>query len=202
MVIREPSSARPSTPWRNGPGNAWLEERAEYEEKLAARQAKEESTGHKARGKAPEPPQEGPQDKDQYNFTDPESRIMKDGGSFEQCYNAQAAVDVATMIVVGKHVCDAPNDKQQLVPTVAVISPVIQHVSNALVDSGYYSEAAVLTVESGDSGTTVYAAMKRQSHGRSVAQLEARADPPRPPLGASVAEHMEWRLDTAEGKQL
>jgi len=35
-----------------------------------------------------------------------------------------------------------------------------------------------------------------------VAQLEARADPPHPPAGASVAERMEWRLDTAEGKQL
>jgi hypothetical protein len=179
-----------------------LEERAEYEAKLAARQAKEESTGHKARGKAPEPPKEGPQDKDQYNFTDPESRIMKDGGSFEQCYNAQAAVEVATMLVVGQHVCNAPNDKQQLVPTLAVVSPVIKHVDNTLVDNGYYSEAAVLTVEAGDSDTTVYAAMKRQSHGRSVAQLEARADPPLPPAGASVAERMEWRLDTAEGKQL
>ena len=179
-----------------------LEERAEYEAKLASRQAKEESTGHKARGKTPEPPKEGPQDKDQYNFTDPESRIMKDGGSFEQCYNAQAAVEVATMLVVGQHVCNAPNDKQQLVPTLAVVSPVIKHVKNTLVDSGYYSEAAVLTVESGVSDTTVYAAMKRQSHGRSVAQLEARADPPRPPAGASVAERMEWRLDTAEGKQL
>ena len=117
-----------------------LEERAEYEAKLAARQAKEESTGHKARGKAPEPPKEGPQDKDQYNFTDPESRIMKDGGSFEQCYNAQAAVEVATMLVVGQHVCNAPNDKQQLVPTLAVVSPVIKHVDNTLVDNGYYSE--------------------------------------------------------------
>ncbi|MEI7902789.1 MAG: IS1182 family transposase [bacterium] len=188
-----------------------MEERAEarlredqtaYEEKLAARQAKENSTGHKAKGKAPEPPKEGPRDKDQYNFTDPESRIMKDGGSFEQCYNAQAAVEVATMLVVGQHVCDAPNDKQQLVPTLAVVSPVIKHVNNTLVDSGYYSEAAVLTVESGGSDTTVYAAMKRQSHGRSVGQLEARADPPRPPADASVAEQMIYRLETSAGKQL
>ena len=179
-----------------------LEEQAEYEEKIAARKAKEESTGHKARGKAPEPPKEGPRKKDQYNFTDPESRIMKTGGGFEQCYNAQAAVEVDTMIVVGQHVCDAPNDKQQLVPTLAVVSPVIGRIDNTLVDSGYYSAAAVLTVETGDSDTTVYAAMKRQSHGRSVAELEARADPPPPPPGAPVAERMEWRLDTAEGKKL
>jgi len=153
-----------------------LEERAEYEEKVAARKAKEESTGHKARGKAPEPPKEGPRDKDQYNFTDPESRIMKAGGGFEQCYNAQAAVEVATMIIVGQHVCDAPNDKQQLVPTLAVVSPVINHVVSTLVDSGYYCEAAVLTVEADGSDTTVYAAMKRQSHGRNSKHAPTRPD--------------------------
>jgi transposase len=179
-----------------------LEEQAAYEEKLAARQAKEESTGQKARGKAPEAPKEGPQDKDQYNFTDPESRIMKAGGSFEQCYNARAAVDVATMLVVGQHVCHEANDKQQLVPTLADVSPVIRHVGNVLVDSGYYSGGAVLTVEAEARDTTVHAAMKRHGHGRTVAQLEAHADPPRPPEEASVAEVMAWRLDTAEGRKL
>jgi transposase len=179
-----------------------LEERAQYEEKIAARQATEESTGHKARGKAPEPPKEGPRDKDQYNFTDPESRIMKAGGGFEQCYNAQAAVEVNTMLIVGGHVCDAPNDKQQLVPARAAVSPVIVHVENILVDSGYYSEAAVLAIEAGEGDTTVYAAMKRQSHGRSVAQLEACTDPPIPPADASVAQRMAHRLETAAGKQL
>ena len=179
-----------------------LEEQAEYEAKLAARKAKEESTGRKPSGKAPEPPKEGARPKDQYNFTDPESRIMKDGGGFEQCYNAQAAVDVATMLIVGQHVCDEANDKRQLAPTVADVSPVVGQVDNALADTGYFSEAAVLAVESGDSGTTAFVAMKRQSHGRSVAQLEARADPPPPPDGASVAERMGWRLDTEAGRKL
>jgi transposase len=179
-----------------------LEERAQYEEKIAARQAKEETTGKKSRGKAPEPPKEGPRDKDQYNFTDPESRIMKAGGGFEQCYNAQAAVEVTTMLIVGEHVTDQANDKQQLVPTLAVVSPVIDQVAAILVDSGYYSENGVQTVESEERPPIVYAAMKRQSHGRSVAQLEVHADPPPPPPDASVAERMAHRLDTAEGKEL
>jgi transposase len=179
-----------------------LEERAQYEEKIAARQAKEETTGKKSRGKAPEPPKEGPRDKDQYNFTDPESRIMKAGGGFEQCYNAQAAVEVTTMLIVGEHVTDQANDKQQLVPTLAVVSPVIDQVAAILVDSGYYSENGVQTVESEERPPIVYAAMKRQSHGRSVAQLEVHADPPPRPPDASVAERMAHRLDTAEGKEL
>jgi transposase len=179
-----------------------IEEQAAYQERLAARQAKEQSTGKKPRGKPPEPPQEGPRDQDQYNFTDPESRIMKVRGGFEQSYNAQAAVEVTTMLIVGQHVTHQANDKQQLVPTLAVMSPVIRQVSNVLVDSGYYSENSTLAVENADPATTVYAAMKRQSHGRSIAQLEVRADPLPPPPDAPVAERMAHRLDTAQGRQL
>lgn len=179
-----------------------LEEQAAYQEKLAARQAKEQSTGKKPRGKAPQPPAEGPRDQDQYNFTDPESRIMKVRGGFEQSYNAQAAVEVQSMLIVGQHVTDQANDKQQLIPTLAVISSAISQVAKALVDTGYYSQAAILTAETDEHPTTIYAAMSRQSHGRSIAQLEERTDPPPPPGNATVAERMAHRLDTAEGKQL
>ncbi len=179
-----------------------IEEQAAYEEKLASRQAKEQSTGKKPRGKAPEPPKEGPRDQDQYNFTDPESRIMKVRGGFEQSYNAQAAVEVQSMLIVGQHVTHQANDKQQLIPTLAAVSPVITQVSNVLVDSGYYSEKSTQRAEASHPDTTVYAAMKRQRHGRSIAQLEARADPPPPPADAPVAERMAHRLDTAQGKQL
>ena len=60
----------------------FIEEQAAYQEKLAARQTKQQSTGKKPPGKAPEPPKESPCDKDQYNYTDPESRIMKVRGGF------------------------------------------------------------------------------------------------------------------------
>ena len=179
-----------------------IEEQAAYQEKLIARQAKEQSTGKKPRGKPTQPPKGGPRDQDQYNFTDPESRIMKVRGGFEQSYNAQAAVEVTKMLIVGQHITDQANDKQQLIPNLAALSPVIGQVSKALVDTGYFSQAAVLTAETGDHPPTIYAAMARQSHGRSVAQLEVRADPPPPPETATVAERMAHRLDTAEGKQL
>ena len=179
-----------------------LTERAEYQTKLAERQAKEQTTGKKPKGKTPAPPQEGPREKDQYNFTDPESRIMKVRGGFEQSYNAQAAVEVTTLLIVGQHVTQQANDKQQLIPSLAAVSPAIGQVGKALVDSGYYSAAAILTAEAGDHAPTIYAAMARQSHGRSVAQLEVRADPPPPPENAPVAHHMAHRLATAAGKQL
>ena len=54
-----------------------IEEQVAYQEKPAIRQAKEQATGKKPTGKMPQPHHQGPRDKDQYNFTDPESRIIK-----------------------------------------------------------------------------------------------------------------------------
>ena len=76
-------------------------ERAEYEAKLAAREAKQGQTGKKPRGREPLPPVEGPLPTDQVNLTDEESRIMPvAGGGFEQCYNAQAVVAADSLLVV------------------------------------------------------------------------------------------------------
>lgn len=178
------------------------EEMAEHQEKLEMRKAKEKSTGRKPGGKKPKAPEEGPKAKDQYNFTDPESRIMKTGGSFEQAFNAQAAVEVDTMLVVGQYVTDAPNDKEQLAPGLDSISPVMGRVSEALVDTGYYSEKAVSEAENRETEPTIYAAMARRHHGRSIEQLEKRDDPPEPPIGASIAEIMKHRLETKAGRKL
>ena len=178
------------------------EETAEYQEKLKKREAKEKSTGQKPRGKKPKPPEEGPRPKDQYNFTDPESRIMKSGSGFEQAFNAQAAVEVDTMLVVGQHVTDAPNDKEQLAPGLDSVSAVVGRVSRTLVDTGYFSDKSVSEAENRENGPTIYAAMQRHHHGRSIEQLEKRDDPPEPPPGATVAEIMKHRLETKAGKEL
>ena len=86
------------------------------------RQAKEKETGKKPGGKPPTPPQPGARDSDQINLTDDESRIMPvAGGGFEQCYNAQAAVDAGTMLVVSTTLTQAPNDKQQVQPMLKVL---------------------------------------------------------------------------------
>ncbi len=131
-------------------------EQAEYEAKLATREQKEKDTGRKPRGKKPQPPKEGAKKKDQYNFTDPESRIMKTGDGFQQCYNVQAAVDTNSMLIIGGYVSDAPNDKEQLTPIVEAISPAVGEPTNILADTGYYSAQAVSHVEKQGDGPTVY----------------------------------------------
>lgn len=50
-------------------------EKAEYEVKLRERESKARKRRQRPRGKTPKPPEAGPHDKDQYNFTDPQSRI-------------------------------------------------------------------------------------------------------------------------------
>lgn len=180
-------------------------ELAEYQTKLAARAAQQEQ-GEKPRGPEPTAPSESPKPSDQYNFTDPESRIMKAGNGphFEQSYNAQAAVEVASRLIVGQRVSQAPNDKQELVPSVAAIGAPVASVADVLADSGFFSEAAVQQVEqtaAGQStGVTVYAAVAKRDHHRSVSDLEQQPAPAAPPPDARVIEVMKHRLKTAAGK--
>ena len=183
-------------------------EKAERAAALAER-ADREARGEKLRGRAPAGPEtvsETPSPKDQYNYTDPESRIMKTGSGFQQSYNAQAAVEIASRLIVGQRVTDAPNDKEQLVPTLASIPAVLGKPDLALIDSGYYSEAAVAAVEApgtdGLPATQVIAAVGRTGHHRSVTDLEKQDDPPPPGPEATAREQMIHRTSTKEGKAL
>ena len=181
-------------------------ELAEHEKKLAERAAKKER-GEKVGGKPPQSPAPKPGHGEQSNFTDPESRIMKagNGNHFEQSYNAQAAVEVQSRLIVGERVSQSPNDKQELMADVQAIAPAVGSIEAVLIDSGFYSEQAVRAVEQTTdgrpSGTTVYAAMERKSHHRSVADLEKQPEPVAPDAGASVSEVMKHRLATTAGKQ-
>jgi hypothetical protein len=173
----------------------------EYEEKKVAYEQKRKNS--KPRGKEPKPPSETPPDNAQYNFTDPQSRIMKagNGDHFEQAYNAQAAVDTETYLIVGQLVTDSPNDKQQLNPVLESIPAEVAEPENVLADTGYYSEDAVKKAEA-DDGPRVYCAMAKSSHHVSVADLEKQPIAFPPPPGAPVKEQMAHRLKTPEGKAL
>ena len=62
-----------------------------------------------------------PDSKAQYNFTDPESRIMKGPDGFVQAYNVQVAVD-ELQLIVGQAVTQETNDKKQLMPMITTIA--------------------------------------------------------------------------------
>jgi len=178
--------------------------RAEIEARAFARAQQERARKAPDQPGPPAPPT--PAATDQYNYTDPQSRIMPAGGKtrFEQSYNAQAAVEVESRLIVGQRVCQATNDKEQLVPTLASVAPAAGPVKEVLTDSGFCSEAAVDKIERNDqgqpTGITVLASVGRKAHGRAVADLEQRADPPAPPSHAPFTERMAHRTATAAGR--
>ncbi len=123
------------------------EEKEVYDEKIKERELKEKQTGKKPRGRAPKAPQEEPLPKDQYNFTDPQSRIMKTSNGFDQCYNGQAAVN-DEMLIVGAYANAHCNDKKELIPTLDAIDESLGKIDTATADNGYFSESNIEQVQS------------------------------------------------------
>jgi transposase len=177
-------------------------EQAAYEEKVTARAKKAEETGKKPKGKQPKPPTAGPRAKDQVNLTDEESRIMPvSGGGFEQTYNAQAAVDTESKLIVTAHITQQSNDKLELIPTLknfAALPEQLGTVTELLADSGYFSETNVTACEG--KGVTPYIAVDRQEHNQSP--WDRYSEPPPLPDDADSVTRMKHRLKTMAGKAL
>ncbi len=162
--------------------------------KALAERAREEA---KVAGKPGE--EAPPEAKEQYNFTDPESRIMKSSSEgFVQAYNAQIAVEPELQLIVGQAVTQAANDKEQVEPMVqAVEAQSGQRPKQMLADNGYCSEKNLKYLESAKKPTKkieAYIATGRQKHG------ERRVCPRGPlPQGATRVERMKRKLQTQAG---
>jgi len=176
-------------------------EQSEYDAKVAEREERERETGQRPRGRPPTPPVPGPRQGDQYNFTDPESRIMKNptNAGFEQAYNVQIAVDQAKLLIVGYSLSNHPNDSHEAEPTLEAISPAIGHTQAAALDTGYFGPATLDACTK--RGIDPYIATGRDPHHPSWKQRFARlADPP--PEDASPKVKMAYKLQTAMGKAI
>ena len=177
-------------------------EQAEHEQKLAARAEKAEATGKKPGGGPPAPPTAGARPNDQINLTDEESRVMPvAGGGFDQCYNAQAAVAAGSLLVVASDVVQAPNDKQQVEPTLDKLGALTCELGKAealLADTGYFSADNVDACDK--AGIEPVIAMGRQKHHPPLA--ERFEETPAAPENPTPVERMAHRLKTPEGRAL
>lgn len=178
----------------------YAQERAEYEAKQAERAAKERALGRKLGGKKPQEPTPGPQPKDQVNLTDGDSRIMPvSGGGFAQAYNAQATVTMGSLLIVGTHVTQNPNDKQEVDPALvelAKLPETVGAVQRAALDNGFYSAHNVEILL--EHGIEPFIAVGRQPHHEA---LEERLAPvPEAPNNPDAVGAMKHRLKTKEGK--
>jgi transposase len=111
-------------------------------EKLREAKARlEELAREKARLEDKDPEEATVPKRAQTNFTDPESRIMNTPNGFQQCYNAQIAVDAHSQVIVAYEVSNAAPDVQRLTPMLQRILENTGHYPNELsADAGYASE--------------------------------------------------------------
>lgn len=139
-------------------------EAAEKEAREKAR--RREAEGKKGRGGRPRKHLEGaPRPEAQRNFTDPESRIMKTAKGFDQCYNAQAAVEAGSHVIVAQGVTDSATDRRQLVPALEAIEANLGRLPKEIsADADYCSEANLEELERRE--VRGYVATGKQGHNK------------------------------------
>ena len=167
------------------------------EEIRQQQEAKQKEAGNR-KGRKPKEPSGTPDPKAQRNFTDPDSRIMKDSstGSFEQSYNCQVAVDKKAQVIAAASVTQQPNDKQQLKP---VLEKLTHNTGGAKprsvsADAGFFSEDNATHCQAED--IDAYLATDKHRHSRPPPS----APRGRIPKGATVKERMARKLRTIKGR--
>ena len=177
----------------------------EAEAKTAAEQARK---GHEAvcskddkpkGGRRPKPVSDIPADNKQYNFTDPESKIMKvSNKGWDQCANAQAAVDSHKQIIVACDVTNQTNDKQQFEPMLEKAQQNIgedKRIKAVSSDTGYYSQSNVEYAE--EKRTDAYIATEKVKHNAPA----VKAPRGRMPKELTVKQKMARKLRTKKGRE-
>jgi transposase len=159
-----------------------------------AKRALEERARAEAQSKGQPAEEAQPKAKDQFNFTDPESRIMKGPDRFLQAYNTQIAVEPDFQLIVGQTVTPAENDKQQMEPLVETIRQQSgQKPKEVVADSGYCSEKNLQYLA--QERIEGFVATEKHKHGYPLEPC------PRGPLprGATAVEQMQRKLATKVG---
>ena len=176
-------------------------EKADYEAKVRAREEKSRKTKRKLRGRTLTPPEPGPRDKDQYNFTDPDSRIMKNSTNkgYDQHYNAQGAVDQESLLIVATSLSNHPNDKAEAEPTLAALAPELGKPKAGAADNGYWSTPNLAAFA--QRGIAAYIATGREPHHPSWENYFA-AQPAPPAPDATPLVKMAYQLQTEIGKAI
>jgi transposase len=176
-------------------------EKAEYEAKVREREEKAKRTGRKSGGRRPQPPKAGPRAKDQYNFTDPDSRIMKNSNNkgFDQHYNVQVAVEQECRLIVGHTLSNHASDREEAIPTVDAIPAQIGKPKAAALDNGYWSPTNV--EELLRRSIEPFIATGRDSHNQSWRERFAQQPEP-PDENARPIVKMAYKLRTVLGKRI
>jgi len=177
-------------------------EKADFDAQMKAREDKTTRTGKKPGGKPPTPPSCGVRPTDQINLTDADSRIMPaTGKGFEQSYNAQAAVDCESMLVVAIDMAQVATDKQQVEPMLEVLAGLpeaLGGVEHLLADNGYFSAANVERCVQ----AKIEPLLAAGRDGHHPHWQDRFTEPPALAEPASAVDRMKHRLKTLQGRKL
>jgi len=178
------------------------QDKADFEAKIKTREDNSARTGKKPGGKPPAPPSAGVRPTDQINLTDADSRIMPaKGKGFEQSYNAQAAVDTESMLIVASTMAQVATDKQQVEPMLEVIAGLPEHlgsVERLLADNGYFSAANVEHCVK----AKIEPMLAAGRDGHHPHWEDRFTEPPALVESASAVDRMKYRLKTIQGRKL
>jgi transposase len=172
------------------------EAKAALEAKARARAEAIRAKRKQRRTRGGPPPRETPRDREQYNFTDPDSHIMKDGqGTFIQGYNAQVAVDAAHQLIVAAEVTAEAADARHLPQLVdAIAASTDSPLRRLTADAGYFSAANLSTLQ----------AKKIEAYIPPAKMKHTQPLPPAPrgriPQRLSLKERMRRKLQTTTGR--
>ncbi len=169
-------------------------QRAEEESEKRRREAESEGRVYHPRK---DPQEARPRDKDQYNFTDPESRIMKSSeGSFIQAYNGQALVDTDSMMIIAGDLSNQAADSLHLLGLVAQYRELMGCDPKELsADAGYYSEAILARLQGWEVEAFIPPDKIKHSEWRTMTSPRGRI-----PKDATRADLMRRKLRTKRGR--
>ena len=175
------------------------------QEHLSQRQAEEEATGKKKRGRKPKVVEPIPAEESKANTTDPDSRIMKTRQGYVQGYNAQAVVS-EDQIIVAVGVTQEANDVQQLEPMFQTMERTLEAAGIedrpkvGLADAGYWSEANIGACACPEMPELLIATTKDWKQRKLL--REKGCPRGRIPKGLSPRDRMERKLLTKRGRAL
>ena len=178
------------------------QEQVDFDAKMKAREEKTTRTGKKPGGKPPMPPSSGVRPTDQINLTDADSRIMPaTGKGFDQSYNAQAAVDTESMLIVATGMAQVATDKQQVEPMLAVLAGLpgaLGSVESLLTDNGYFSASNVERCVQ----AKIEPLLAAGRDGHHLHWEDRFTEPPPLTEPSRAVDRMKHRLNTVQGRKL
>ncbi len=88
------------------------------------------------------------EDGKQISFADTEARIMGKKGQFDYAYNGQISVDADFQIIVGQHISQHANDKQEVEPALQALQDTTDQLPDQMsLDNGYFSGSNLHALE-------------------------------------------------------